>query len=791
MGDLPAIYHLANSGAGKSTARWIVPPEPFLAPTVFAFRLKFKLATKTRIRFHVTADERYILFLDGQRIGRGPERGDARNWFYHTHDFDLAAGDHVLVAQVWAMGSQAPLAQVSVRPGFLLVAEGKFATQLSTNLAPWEVKRLDGFRFQDNGGRLAEFYAVGADLEIDGALVPWGFERGNGSGWKRAVTGEALVPAIDPYGHPGAGHRLRPGLLPPMLDQPIRPGTIRHTEQLHVSADLKKPVFLARNNVAASQAWEKLLRHSRPVRLPARTHWRVVIDLQDYYCAYPQLRVSGGKGSRITLRWAESLYENTMIIRKGNRNEIEGKYFAGPADVFLSDGGKNRLFETLWWRAGRYLQLEIEVGSRPLNIDDFHLRETRYPLETQSCFDSNEPRLASANRIALRTLQMCTHETYMDCPYYEQLMYVGDTRLELLAHYVTSRDDRLPRKALEMFDLSRDGTGLTGSRYPGRDRQVIPPFSLWWIACLHDYARWRGDRSFVHERMEGVRAVINAWFGFRNRRGLIEAPPGWNFTDWVPQWERGMAPTGSDGISSPLNWQIVLVLGLVAELEAWCGEPELGRLALRQASELARKTSALFWNSRRGLFADDSEHRHFSEHAQCLAVLGGQITSTQRRALKQNLPKARGLASCTIYFTHYMLEACRELGLEKMWFKRLQPWFELEKQGFKTVYESPDPCRSDCHAWGSHPLFHSQASILGIRPVGLGFHSVHIAPALGPLREASGTLVHQKGTIRARFIRQGDQIQAEIELPRRVSGLLTWNGKKRKLAAGTKTVCML
>ena len=44
------------------------------------------------------------------------------------------------------------------------------------------------------------------------------------------------------------------------------------------------------------------------------------------------------------------------------------------------------------------------------------------------------------------TARLCAHETYMDCPYYEQLQYDGDTRLELLTTYAMTRDDRLNRR---------------------------------------------------------------------------------------------------------------------------------------------------------------------------------------------------------------------------------------------------------------------------------------------------------------------------------------------------------
>src|SRR6185369_12974243 len=141
----------------------------------------------------------------------------------------------------------------------------------------------------------------------------------------------------------------------------------------------------------------------------------------------------------------------------------------------------------------RYLEILVQTTDEALTLERFVFRETHYPLELESAFEASDPRLARVMPLMLRGLQMCSHETYMDCPYYEQLMYVGDTRLEVLTTYVATRDDRLPRKALRMFDLSRRTDGLTQSRYPSRFTQIIPPFSLWWVAMVHDYALWRDD----------------------------------------------------------------------------------------------------------------------------------------------------------------------------------------------------------------------------------------------------------------------------------------------------------
>ena len=81
-------------------------------------------------------------------------------------------------------------------------------------------------------------------------------------------------------------------------------------------------------------------------------------------------------------------------------------------------------------------------------------------------------------KMSFRTLQNCTHETYMDCPFYEQLMYVGDARIESLVTYTSTLDGRMPAKAVNMINYSRLENGLNMSCYPYRGKHVIPPFAF-------------------------------------------------------------------------------------------------------------------------------------------------------------------------------------------------------------------------------------------------------------------------------------------------------------------------
>jgi hypothetical protein len=762
---------------------WIRCPDAGAPPFVTAYRRRFVLDQAVTIRVHVSADERYELFLDGVRIGRGSERGDPANWFFETYDLALGAGPHVLVARVWALGDVGPVAQMRVYPGFILSPDDPaYLPLLGTGVAEWEARTLDGYSFE----RIAApgyYFAVGSNTIVDGSRFVWGFERGDAEGW---VPAETIEPGVSGFTrvefHPQ--HMLKPATLPPMLDQPFPAEAVRFVAEVGSTDTRDMPISGADSIPDEMQSWSALLASSQPLTIPSGTRRRVLIDLRDYVCAYPELLVSGGRGSTISLSWAEALFQDLKGGSKGNRDEIEGKYFVGLADTFLPDGGAHRRFDLLWWKCGRYLEVVVSTGDEPLVIEGWTLRETRYPLEMESRFAGGEARLTAIVPIMLRALQMCAHETYMDCPYYEQLMYAGDTRLEVLITYAITRDDRLPRKALRMFDASRLPRGLTQSRYPSHVTQIIPPFSLWWVAMVYDYAAWRDDLPFVRDLIPGVREVLDRFLLFRNGDGLVEAPSGWNFMDWAPEWRAGVPPDGELGVSGLINWQLALVLTLGAQLEEWLGEAELAARTRRAAADLARQITARFWDEERGLFADDLAHARFSEHTQCLAILSGLLDYERRDAVAHGLLHDPELVRTTIYFTHYLFEAYTALGRSDALLARLQPWLELPAQGFKTTFEMPEPSRSDCHAWGAHPLYHYFASILGIRPAAQGFRAVQIRPRLGALTAVHGSMVHPHGTITVDLQVDDGALHGAITLPDGVPGALLVDGRSRALVPG-------
>ncbi|MCG6925743.1 MAG: alpha-L-rhamnosidase [Acidobacteria bacterium] len=757
---------------GTWNASWVRCPDLPRPPFVTAYRLRFEIGARLETVLRVSADERYELFLDGVRAGRGSERGNLESWFYETNEVTFEPGEHTLVARVWSLGPYAPIAQVTAGPGFLLAAPEEHEDLLSTGHAPWEAKLLDGYAFEPP----VYVWGLSTPMTLDAARFPWGFEQGEGEGWREVEVAERAASRLLDYGIAPPRY-LRAGTLPPPVDRPWTKGRVRHVSPIDTLDTISLPVRSAEHLESEEKSWTALLAGTAPVTVPPRTRRRVILDLEDYLCAYPEVVTSGGAGGRVRARWAEALRLEPEMweFEKGNRDEIEGKFFFGMGDTFLPDGEAPRRFDTLWWACGRYVEVVVETQEDPLTLERLVFHETRHPLEMESEVTVGDEKLDALQPMLVRGMQMCSHETFFDCPYFEQMQYVGDARLEALVHYVMTRDDRLPRKALYMIDDSRNASGLTGSRPPVRQRQVIPWFSLLYVGMLHEHALWRDDPAFVGHLVPGARAILDAFLERRGGDGLVRTPEGWSDTE----------RTTEGGTSGLTHWLLLWTLGLAAELEDMVGEPEVAQRYRRHADELAPLADAAFWDERRALYRDAPDHEDCSELVQAFAVLSGRVPEGHQARLAEALVAGKDLRPASVHGSYYVLETARALGLADLYFDRLQLWVDMRERGLKTPQESREPTRSDCHAWGSSPLFQFFATILGIRPAAPGFRRVEIAPFLGPLPRASGRLVHPAGgEIVVDLRREGEKLHGRVVLPEGVRGTLRLPDGTRELPPG-------
>ncbi len=753
-------------------ARWIeVPNQTPDGYGVYLFRKTFDLSQQPgSFMVHVSADNRYKLFVNDSLVSQGPARGDLNHWNFETLDLApfLHAGKNVVAAQVWNEGSYRPEAQITFRTGFILQGNTEQESILNTNQS-WKCVRDSSYaplRF-----RVRAYYVAGAGEIRDMAkrIPNWQKPDFDDSDWLDASPISSGVPRNlnGPFGTV-AGWMLVPSAIPQMEMSPQR---------------LKKLINLRGEPID----WESPKSEMNGVMaiLP-QMHLTFYLDQTYLTNAYPTLIFSGGKDASITLSYAESLYSD--FPQKGNRNETVGKQFIGRMDSIISDGTENQTFTPLTYRTYRYIRIEIQNSDAPLVIKGLHGTFTGYPFERKATLEVNNSEMQQILDIGWRTARLCAHETYMDCPYYEQLQYIGDTRIQALVSLYNSGDDRLVKNALNLMDQSRQPEGVTLSRHPSYTPQYIPTFSLWYIGMLYDYSRYGSDLDFVTDKLSGTRQILEYFRGFQQEDGSLKGVPQWMFTDWTDHegWRAGEGPYGEDGTSAILDFQLLWAYQVAAELEAELGMPAYAELYQNRIEQLKATIWEKYWDEERQLFADRAEKDLFSQHSNTLAILTETVTRDQAKTLAQKLLSDESLAPASIYFKYYLHQALIEAGLGNDYLRWLDVWRENIQLGLSTWAETSDVSgsRSDCHAWGSSPNIEFFRTILGIDSDGLGFAQVRIEPHLNGFSDISGSIPHPKGTLSTYYQLKDGKWNIRITLPDGVSGKLIWEGEEVALSEG-------
>jgi hypothetical protein len=740
---------------------------------VYHFRRTFDLETQPeKFIIHVSADNRYRLFVNGQSVCRGPARGDLMHWRFETVDIApcLAKGKNTIAAVVWNFGELIPGAQMTLRTAFVLQADDPRNNFVNTD-QKWKV--IQDLAYSPVSPTVNSFNFVGPGEKIVADKYPWGWQQTdfNDSDWPKVRSLNKAVP-------PGVGldntWMLVPRAIPLMEDKLQRIDKVRKTAGVEIN--------------------DNFFDGQRKLTIPPNTKATILFDQTFLTTAYPELSVSGGKDSQIVSTYSEALFDSKM--QKSNRNEIEGRKINGFADTFLPDGGDNRVFGTLWFRTWRYLQMDIQTKDDPLTINDFYGIFTAYPFKENAVFASSDSSIKNIWDVGWRTARLCANETYFDCPYYEQLQYVGDTRIQALISLYVSGDDRLMRNAIAAFDDSRVPEGLTQSRYPCSSMQIIPPYSLFWVAMIHDYWMHRDDPQFVKLYLPGIDSVLNWHEKYIDSTGMLGATPWWNFVDWSWPWDSkkdiGGVPTSDDrGRSSILTLQYVYALNYAAQLNENLGRKYFADHYRKLSGSLKKSTYKLCWDNKRGLLADTPDKTIFSQHANILAVLVDLVPPNEQKKLMEKVVSEKDLTQCTFYFRYYLVRAIKKVGLGDRYIEMLRPWRYMLKMGLTTFAENPEPTRSDCHAWSASPNYDLLATVCGIEPAAPGFKSVRIEPHLGPLTWVEGKMPHPLGEITVRFERNGKTgIKGSITLPPGLTGKFFWNGKSTNLKPGSQTVTL-
>lgn len=768
------------------SAAWIeVPGTAKDAYGVYYFRKDINLgAVPSNFVIHVSADQRYKLYVNDNLVSLGPARNDAKHWNYETLDIAqfLKAGKNVVAAQVWSEGQFKPVPNATIQTGFILMGDGQ-ANVLNTD-GSW--KCIQDPSYTPLRQQVSGYYALGAGEGIDMNLMiaDWKDPDNNLEGWKEARPYAIGAPHDDSSGTGVySGHPLVASKLPQIERSYQRMNTLRKDGGLKIAKTFPS--------------------QKTDVTVPANKSVDIVLDQDFLTNGFFSLEMSKGKDAKVKVQYAEALYQDNGrggAGSKGNRNEIDGKIFIGRYDELTSNGKDNQLFTTLDWRTWRYVILHVETASEPLVINDVYSTFVGFPFELRATLDTDNAELLKMMEIGWRTARLCAIETYTDCPYYEQLQYLGDTRIQALVSLFNAGDDRLVRNYLRQADMSRNAEGITMGRAPSELPQYITPYALHYIYALHDYMMYGNDIDFVFDLVSGAEQILQYFGRYTLADGRVSGLPGWNFTDWCynPGWQMGVPQPAKDGASSILDLQLLLAYQMLGDIEKTMGNTFMADKYAKKAEQLSSAIQNNYWVASKGLYANNADKASYSQHAQALAILTGLVKGQTALDMADKLLTDSTLDYCTVYFKFYLHQALNKVGLGDKYLDCLDIWRENIALGMTTWGETSDVegTRSDCHAWGASPNIEFFRILLGIDSAAPGFKSVVVAPNLGDIKKIGGSMPHPDGTIAVsyEYKKEGkgkkatEYFTAEITLPVAVSGIFVWEGKTYQLKGGNNHI---
>ena len=787
IGFTMLIAVTGNAGNIDWTAHWI--RHPTVHPqdhAVILFRKSIDLAqAPSKFVVHVSADNHYRLFVNGQYVIRGPARGDISHWFFETLDLAtyLKKGKNILAVEVVNWGPKRSFTYFSQMTSFIMQGDSEAEKEVNTYGGAWKCLENTAIEpkvvewMTDRSTIDFGLYVGNPTDSVRADLYPWGWETNDfdDSGW-------LPVKWCDIAG--GRSEQFAGGILYSggKLLIPRRTGILKETKVPFTT--------IRRTNGVATD--ESFIRESGSLTIPANQQVTILIDQSYETMGYPEMIVSGGKNSRIQAMYAENLIVENHSA-KGNRNDIEGKRMVGIKDIFIPDGGSHRLFKPTYIRAFRFIQLDIVTQNEPLVIEKYYHVASLAPIELKAKFETANPDIDWMMEAGWRTISNCAQDYLLSDAYYEQMQYTGDSRVHNLSLLTLSGDDRLTRNSLIQFDQSRIPEGLTLACYPNPFYLIIPSYSLIWIDQVHDYMMWKDDKAFISQFIPGIKSVLD-WFEIRRQsNGLLSKIDWWAALAWPRHYNNGESPTVSEGNNTLYTLHYAYTLRHAADIFKYLGKNQLAEEYNDRADQICKSVNRLCRDVD-GFYTESPSNKLISQITNLMAILAGAVSGDDAKALMQKMLEPKDWFGQVDLFLHvYLFEAMNKTGFQDRFLDEISEWRLMKERGMTTFAEVPlewgeENQRSECHPWSSAPNYFFFRTVCGIRPTTPGFAKVTISPEFGELTKISASYPHHKGKIEMNLTRKQNLVYGELTIPDGMEATFIWGNKIVNMKTGKQTI---
>lgn len=748
------------------SARWIwfrPPPGPGATPAdAFAcLRRSFDLPAGPQSgRCRITADGRYVLWVNGTLVGRGPIRSEPSHLTYDAYDVTPLLRPGANAFAVLARHYGRPTVHWKPAPPYGDLGFGGICFEAAIEWAGGALTiSSDGaWRAQQAPYETPEqpTFEGPPDPELlDGRQIPAGWQDAgyDDSSWAEAFElsprGLGVTrpsPPSEPFG------LLGPRPISQLADRIVRP-----------------------QNVVGS-----------------------VYDFGEIVLAHPVVTLDAEPGTVVELACGEDLREDGSPVTAEREWRMRYTAAGRPSESFES-------FEAVGYR---YVQVETHGGAvRSLEVSG---KERTYPRPDGARFSCSDPLLNDIWRAGVRTLDLCSVDAFIDCPGREHRAWLGDAFLSSLISLVSNPDSQLVRWNVRLHAQGARSDGLFPMVAAGdfsTRPETIPDFSLAWVWELARVWEYTGDREAVeHLLPAGLRAL--GWFeNHVGDDGLLADLTGWVFIDWA-QLERRRNIAALDAM-------YVMALDDMAALADAVGDAGTAD-RMRSRARRTRRAFERYWDERRGVYADaadpgDGGGRRVSQQTNAVAIISGCAprrrwgrmlayvldasrlvrtatpgdpgTLAERLGRQWTDPEGfddeRNVVLAQPFFCHFLHKAMVLAGAHDRLLPSIRRWKALLDRGngcFEEYWDAAPGLGSRAHVWSATPVFDLSTYVLGVRPGTAGFTAAVVEPYLGDLEHASGSVPTPLGFIRV----EADTDHIAVEIPDGMTARVRFDGEEHE-----------
>ncbi|MCW5933404.1 MAG: family 78 glycoside hydrolase catalytic domain [Fimbriimonadia bacterium] len=530
--------------------------------------------------------------------------------------------------------------------------------------------------------------------------------------------------------------------------------------------------------------------HSTPLYPPETGDLELLIDFGKETVGFVLLEMSAPEGTQFDFNgfeYLDPLHIDRIQWTSGLSNTFR----------YISRAGWQK-FRSLTRRGFRYATLTIrfpEGVKDPVLLREIRCHQNTYPYSERGEFHCSDSRLNAAWNISRHTIRLCSEDTFVDCPSYEQTFWVGDARNEALFAYTAFGDYTLTRRCLLLAGESLKHSPLVESQVPSGWENILTAWALLWTIACHEHYLYSGDNSFLEQIY--IRLAVqnrNLHEKYLNDKGLLDIR-AWNMLDWAPM------DTPGEGVVTHQNMWLALAYERSAQVANWLGQTEDAQTWRQWAQDLKTAIQTHLWNESKQAYTDclkpdGSQSPVFSQQTQVVAYLCGIVPKEKESLFTGSAGKAGYLQDPPEGFVRigspfamaFQLEALALANDQKRILELIRTWWGLMlDQDATTCWEtfpgrvpkSPMEAeqigwftRSHCHAWSAAPAFALPAYVLGVQPLEPGFKTFAVKPFLGDLQWAHGRVPTPFGEIQIALVKQKEGIALQIQVPENSSAVI-------------------